>query len=271
MLKKVLKKPQGIVGMLIVTVLIFIAIFAPVLAPNDPMKENLLNKYITADGSFPLGADQLGRCELSRLIYGARYSIGMSLPAVLIVSVTGLIIGLWSTLKGGYIEKIVVILCNIFLAFPALIIAAAIVGVLGKSIFNSMLALMLASFAWYVRMVRSYTIIELNKDYITASQISGCTQWQIIFNHLLPNIIPQFAVYVSTGISTAILTLSAFSFLGLGLSVGTPEWGMLLNEARSGIYSHAEFLLYPSLCIIVAALGFNLLGEAFRDVSEEGS
>lgn len=145
------------------------------------------------------------------------------------------------------------------------------VGTLGKSIFNSMLALMLALFAWYVRMVRSYTLTELNKDYITAAKIAGCTEWQIILNHLLPNIIPQFAVYVSTGVSAAILTLSAFSFVGLGLPVGVPEWGMMLSEARGGMYSHAELLLYPALCIIIAALGFNLLGEVFRDISEEGS
>ena len=141
------------------------------------------------------------------------------------------------------------------------------VGTLGKSIFNSMLAL----FAWYVRMVRSYTLTELNKDYITAAKIAGCTEWQIILNHLLPNIIPQFAVCVSTGVSAAILTLSAFSFVGLGLPVGVPEWGMMLSEARGGMYSHAELLLYPALCIIIAALGFNLLGEVFRDISEEGS
>lgn len=271
MFKKVLKKPGGTVGIFIVAVLIFIAVFAPFLAPNNPMKEDLMNKYAPSGESFLLGADHLGRCEVSRLIYGARYSVGMSLPSVAIVAVMGLTVGLWSTFKGGYTERAMTVLCNIFMAFPALIIAAAIVGTMGKGVFNSMLALMLALFAWYVRMVRSYTLIELNKDYITAAKIAGCTGRQIIFNHLLPNIVPQFAVYVSTGVSTAILTLSAFSFVGLGLPVGVPEWGVMLSEARGGIYSHAEFLLYPALCIIIAALGFNLMGEVFRDISEEGS
>lgn len=270
-LKKLLKKPQGIIGILIVATLIFTALFAPVLAPNNPLKENLRNKYMPFEKDYPLGGDHLGRCELSRLIYGARYSVGMSVPSVLIVSALGLIVGLWSTHRGGYVEKVTTVLCNIFMALPALIIAAAIVGIAGKSMVNSMLALMLSTFAWYVRMVRSYTLIELNKNYITAAKIAGCKESQIVFNHLLPNIIPQFAIYVSTGISSAILTLSAFSFVGLGLPAGTPEWGMMLNEARGGLYSHAELLLYPSLCIMIAALGFNLLGEVFRDISEEGS
>lgn len=271
MIRKLWKKPQGRIGLVLVAMLIFIALFAPMLAPNDPMTEDLKNKYTPFGVDFPLGGDHLGRCELSRLMYGARYSVGMSLPSVIAVSVVGLVLGMWSTLKGGIVEKITVFLCNVFMAFPALIIAASVVGTMGKSIGNSMLALMLSLLAWYVRMVRSYTLIELNKDYVTAAKISGGTERQIVFRHLLPNILPAFAVYVSTGISTSILTLSAFSFVGLGLPAGVPEWGAMLNEARGGLYSHAEYLVYPAFCIILAALGFNLLGEAFRDLSEEGS
>ncbi len=271
MLKKILKNPQGAVGIFIICILLSVAVFAPYLAPNDPLKGELMYKYAPAGEQFLLGADQLGRCELSRLIYGARYSVGMSIVAIGILSIMGLFIGTWSTFRGSYIESIMTVLCNIFMALPALIIAAAMVGVFGRNMYNSMFALVLAMWAWYVRMVRSLTLTELNKEYITAARISGCTDGQIVFRHLIPNVIPQFSVYVSTGISTTILTLSMFSFMGLGFPIGTPEWGMMLNESRGSLYSHAELLIYPAICIIITALGFNLLGEALRDVSEEGS
>lgn len=270
MFKKVCKNPKGVFGMCIILIVVLAAAFAPYLAPHDPLQEDLINKYASAGTEFPLGADQLGRCEFSRLVYGARYSIGMCLPIMVLLSVFGLAAGTWSAYIGGYTEKTVVLLCIIFMALPALIISAAITGMFGKNIANTMVALFLASWAWYVKMVRSYTLIELNKDYITAAQLAGCTDLQIVFKHLIPNVIPQFAVYVSTGVATAILTLSAFSFIGLGLPVGTPEWGVMLNEARGSWYSHTEFLLYPACCIMITALGFNLLGEALRDVVEDG-
>ena len=120
--------------------------------------------------------------------------------------------------------------------------------------------------AWFVRIVRSYSVQEMGKDYILAARISGCNTGKLVFRHLIPNILPQFLVYVSTGVASSIIMVSSFAFLGLGLPSGTPEWGAMLNDARTALYSHPELLIYPGLCIFVTAAGFNLFGEALRDI-----
>ena len=119
---------------------------------------------------------------------------------------------------------------------------------------------------WFVRVVRSYSVQEMGKDYILAARISGCNTGKLVFRHLIPNILPQFLVYVSTGVASSIIMVSSFAFLGLGLPSGTPEWGAMLNDARTALYSHPELLIYPGLCIFVTAAGFNLFGEALRDI-----
>ena len=125
--------------------------------------------------------------------------------------------------------------------------------------------------AWFARTVRSYAAAEMGKEYITAARISGCGTAGLIFRHLIPNILPQCIVYVSTGVASAIIMISSFSFLGLGLPEGTAEWGAMMNEARTGLYSHPEMLVYPGICILITAGGFNLFGEALRDaLTSEG-
>ena len=212
------------------------------------------------------GTDQLGRCTLSRLLYGARYSIGISLPVLLILSVIGLIVGTFSACAGEKADHFITILCDVFIAFPSLIIAIAVIGVLGNGLQNIAVSVVIATWAWFVRIVRSYSVQEMGKDYILAARISGCNTGKLVFRHLIPNILPQFLVYVSTGVASSIIMVSSFAFLGLGLPSGTPEWGAMLNDARTALYSHPELLIYPGLCIFVTAAGFNLFGEALRDI-----
>ena len=223
-------------------------------------------KYAQPDAEYPLGTDQLGRCTLSRLLYGARYSIGISLPVLLILSVIGLIVGTFSACAGEKADHFITILCDVFIAFPSLIIAIAVIGVLGNGLQNIAVSVVIATWAWFVRIVRSYSVQEMGKDYILAARISGCNTGKLVFRHLIPNILPQFLVYVSTGVASSIIMVSSFAFLGLGLPSGTPEWGAMLNDARTALYSHPELLIYPGLCIFVTAAGFNLFGEALRDI-----
>ena len=268
MLKKIVRNPQAVAGLVIILLVLLAAALAPVISPNAPETVDVTLKYLKPCAAYPLGTDQLGRCVLSRLLYGARYSIGMSLPALLILSLIGLILGSISACAGKRTDRVITILCDIFIAFPALVIAAAVIGILGNGLFNIVIAMVIAMWAWFTRMVHSYAAVEMGRDYILAARISGCGTLKIVVRHLIPNIMPQFVVYLSTGVASAILMVSSFSFLGLGFPAGTAEWGAMLSEARSGLYTHPELLIYPGICILITAAGFNLFGEALRDMLE---
>ena len=272
MAKKILHNPQAITGLILILLVLLAAVFAPILAPHNPEAVDVVNKHLSPSTNYPLGTDQLGRCEFSRLLYGARYSIGMSLPTIFVLSTIGLLLGSFSACAGKRADRILIMLCDIFIAFPALIIAAAIIGILGNGMQNIVISIVIAMWAWFTRVVRSYAVVEMGRDYILGARISGCGTMKIILRHLIPNIMPQFLVYVSTGVASTILMVSSFSFLGLGLPSGISEWGSMLNDARSNLYSHPILLIYPGLCILITVAGFNLFGEALRDIigTEEG-
>ncbi len=266
MIKKIFGNPQAVVGLLMIVIVIICALFAPSIAPNDPYEINPAMKYHAADSEFPLGTDQLGRCELSRLIYGARYSLGVSVPMIIVLAVLGLFIGTLSVCGGEKLDRIITFICDVFISFPSLIISIAVISILGNGLQNIGIAVVVSMWAWFARTVRSYAVTEMGKEYILAARISGCGTLKLIFKHLIPNILPQFIVYFSTGIASAILMVSSFAFLGLGLPSGTPEWGAMLNDARTCLYTHPEMLIYPGVCILITTGGFNLFGEALRDI-----
>jgi peptide/nickel transport system permease protein len=266
MIKKLLKNPQAISGLTLSLVMLLVALFAPVLAPNDPAQLDTTKKFAPPSEEYPLGTDQLGRCELSRLLYGARYSLAVSLPILCVLAIIGLALGTLSACAGQKTDRVLTIICDTFISFPSLIIAVAVIGVLGNGLQNIGIAMVIAMWAWFTRIVRSYAIVEMGKDYILAARISGCGTLKLIVRHLIPNILPQFFVYLSTSVASAILMVSSFAFLGLGLPAGVAEWGAMLGDARANLYSHPELLIYPGLFILVTAAGFNLFGEALRDV-----
>ena len=242
MLRKIWRNPQAVIGLGLIVLICAVAILAPLLAPHAPDEVNPLMKYQAPSADYPLGTDQLGRCELSRLLYGARASLGLALPILILLGGIGLILGMMTACIGGWFDRVVTGISQVFIAFPTLIIAVAIIGVLGNGLQNIIWAVVISMWA------------------------SGCGMWQLIVHHLIPNILPQFLVYFSTGVASAILTVSSFSFLGLGLPSGTAEWGAMLEEAQVALYSHPELLIYPGICIFIAAAGFNLFGEALRDI-----
>lgn len=265
MVKRILRNPQAVLGILLIVIVLAAAFFAPLIAPNDPEAVSMANKYAAPSEEYPLGADQLGRCELSRLLYGARYSLMISVPVLIIIALIGLALGTLSACSGMIFDRIMTVVCDIFISFPSLIIAAAVIGILGTGIQNIAIAVIVSMWAWFTRVVRSYAVVEMGKDYMIAARISGCSRFRLIVRHLIPNILPQFFVYFSTGIASSILMVSGFAFLGLGFPAGVPEWGAMLNDARSSLYSHPELLIYPGIFILITAAGFNLFGEALRD------
>lgn len=266
MSRRILRNPQALIGLALIVLVLIAALFAPILAPHDPELVNPNNKYLSASGEYPLGTDQLGRCVLSRLLYGARYSLAISLPTLCVLALVGLVLGTLSACAGARVDRVMTIICDTFISFPALVIAVAIIGILGNGLQNIAIAIVISMWAWFTRTVRSYAVVEMGKDYILAARISGCRRGKLILFHLIPNILPQVFVYLSTGVASSIMMVSSFAFLGLGLPAGVAEWGAMLNDARTNLYSHPELLIYPGLCILMTAAGFNLFGEALRDI-----
>lgn len=266
MVKKILRNPQALLGLLLILAVLSAAVLAPAFAPNDPDAVDMSKKYLAPCPEYPLGADALGRCELSRLIFGARYSMGVSLPILLLLSVIGLLLGTFSACAGKKTDRVLTLICDTFISFPQLAIAVGVIGMLGNGFENVVIAIVIAMWAWFARIVRAYALTERSKDYIFAARISGCGTVRLVFQHLIPNIMPQFLVYCTTGVASSILMVSSFAFLGLGLPSGTAEWGAMLNDARAALYSHPQLLVFPGICILITAAGFNLFGEAMRDI-----
>ena len=259
------RKGQIIVGLALILIFILMALAAPLLAPNDPNATDLALKNAPPSSEYPLGCDQMGRCELSRLLYGARYSMGLTIPVLIVLAAFALFVGCYSSYKGGLVDEVMRILCDILMAFPLIVIAMALVSAVDNSVASVIIAIGISMLAWFLRMVRSYAKTECGKEYIEAARISGASGLRIVLRHLIPNVFPQFVVYFTTGIATAIMSVSSFAFLGVGLIAGTPEWGAMLNEARNSVYSNPALLIYPGICLIVCCAGFNLLGEGLRD------
>lgn len=269
MLKKIFKNPQAVIGLVIIAIVAVSALLAPLLAPHDPNEKDLLMKFSAPCADYPLGTDSLSRCELSRLLYGARYSLGISLPVLLIIAALGLFLGTLSACAGEKTDRILTFICDVFISFPQLVIAVAVIGIMGEGIGSLMVAIVVAMWAWFTRMVRSYAVMEMGKDYILAARIDGCSTVKLVFRHLIPNVLPQFIVYLSTGVASSIIMVSGFAFIGLGLPAEVPEWGAMLNSARNTLFSHPEMLVWPGLCIMLTSAGFNLFGEALRDIVED--
>ena len=266
MRNKLLHNPQAVMGALLIAIILLMGVLAPFLAPHDPMAVDITKKFLEPCNEYPFGTDQLGRCVLSRLLYGARYSLGMALPILAILALIGTMLGMLCAWIGGLFDRIMNIICDIFMAFPPLVIVLTLIGVIGQGAVNLILSIILSMWVWFVKVVRSYVLIEKDKDYITAAKISGCSGADILFSHILPNILPLLVVYFSTGIASIILMISGYSFLGLGLGNDIPEWGAMLNSAKQYLYSNPMLIVYPGICILLTAAGFNLFGEALRDI-----
>lgn len=258
-------KGQVIIGSVLILLFIIMALTAPLLAPNDPNTIDLALKNAQPSANYPLGCDQMGRCELSRLLYGARYSMALTIPALIVVAAFALFVGCYTSYKDGLLDEVMRILCDILMAFPLIVVAMALVSAVDNSVISIIIAIGISMLAWFLRMVRSYAKTECGKEYIEAARISGSSGLRIVPRHLIPNVFPQFVVYFTTGIATAIMSVSSFAFLGVGLIAGTLEWGAMLGEARNSVYSNPALLIYPGICLIACCAGFNLLGEGLRD------
>jgi dipeptide transport system permease protein len=258
----------GMVGLGLVTLLILAAIFAPLLAPYPPdeqMRDAILHAPTWFSGAYPLGTDDVGRDVLSRLLYGARLSLSIGAMVVALGAIVGTLLGLIAGFAGGAIDALVMRLMDIMLALPTLLLAIAVVAVLGPGLTNAMLAVAIVLLPAFVRLTRAAVMVELGKDYVAASRMAGAGRPRLMFLTVLPNCLAPLIVQASLGFSSAILDTAALGFLGLGAQPPTPEWGTMLADALQFVQSAWWVVTFPGLAILLTVLGFNLVGDGLRD------
>ncbi len=245
---------------------IVLALIAPLLAPHDPLATNFAKVLQPSSPEYPLGTDQLGRCVLSRLLYGARTSLLLTFMMIGIVFSLGVAVGVVAGFLRGLVDTLLMRLCDTLMAFPGLIFAIAVVGMLGPGLFNTVVALSVVWWAKYARMARSLVISLQQKEFVAAAAFSGARKIQIISRTILPNMLPPLIVMAMMDVGGMMLSISGLSFLGLGAQPPDPEWGAMLNEGRRYLQTAPWLLIYPGLAIFSTVIIFNLLGDSLRDV-----
>jgi nickel transport system permease protein len=250
---------------LILCGLFLITIFAPWLAPNDPVVVNLAHKLEPPSLNYPLGTDHLGRCTLSRILYGARISLGFAMLIFISALSIGLIIGIIAGYKGGWVDQLLMRFGDGVMAIPSLLFVLGFVGIWGAGLKQVVLGLILVQWVYYARVIRGMVLSLKEQNYIAAAKISGSSQWTIMKKHIIPNVLPQLAVMGTLEMGWAIMNLSSMSFLGLGVQPPIPEWGAMIHEGKSYIRTNPALMLYPGLMIMLVVVTFNLLGEALSE------
>ncbi len=263
---KIRRNTFAIAGLVILVLLIIIAVGAPVFAPHDPLEMNLRNA-LQPPGTpdHILGTDELGRDTLSRLIYGSRISLSVGLIVVIISGSIGVVLGAISGYFGGIIDTIIMRLVDVLMAFPFLILAIAVVSILGASLTNVMITLGLVSWTSYARLVRGMVLSLREEEFVAAARVIGTNHWKIIWRHILPNTLGIVIVQATFGAAVAILSASALSFLGMGAQPPIAEWGAMLSTAKQNMRAHPVLAIAPGLAIMITVLAINFVGDALRD------
>ena len=243
-----------------------ISLLAPYIAPNDPYAVDLTKTLQPPSKEFLFGTDSLGRCVFSRVLYGANRTIFSAIIVVLITFLFGTTVGIISGYIGGKIDRLIMRIVDVFLAFPGLVLAIAVAGLLGGCMINAMIAISLISWTKYARIARSKVLEIKEETFIQASKISGHNALHIMIKHILPNILAYLIVTASLDIGTVIMEMSSLSFLGLSSPLPTPEWGAMISEGKSVIQFAPWTLLAPGLAILIVVVLFNLLGDIIRDL-----
>ena len=270
-LSQMWRNKTAVAGLIIIVIFILFAIFAPYISPHDPLETALYEQlkppvwYEGGTTKYLLGTDDLGRDILSRLIYGARISLMVSVISVSLAFFFGTLIGAISGYKKGWIDNITMRLMDIILSFPYILLAIVIVAYLGPSLKNAMIAIGITYVPRFARIVRGSVLEECEKDYVTAARAIGAKEFRIIFLAILPNCLGPLIVQTTLNFASAILDAAALSFLGLGAQPPTPEWGAMIAQSRSLILRASWVMTLPGLAILFAVLGFNLLGDGLRD------
>jgi len=264
-LKKRLKNLQIVMGGSIVFVLVIMAIFAPLVAPLDPLAIDVPGRLSPPSAYHWLGTDALGRDVFSRLIFGTRISLMIGVLASFFGAVVGVTIGIISGYYGKWVDAVVMRFCDILLAFPGILLALGIITILGAGTFNTIIAVSIFAVPIFARIARGQAMQVKKAEYIDAIKTVGASDLRILTRHILPNILSPITVQMTLYVASAIVTAASLSFLGLGTQQPTPEWGTMLADGREFLLQAPHLVLYPGLSILITVLGINLLGDGLRD------
>jgi len=255
---------NGLAGFM-VGVVLFCAIFGNLIAPYDPIEMELSKRLQPPSPAHLFGTDEFGRDVLSRVIVGARVSLQVAGLVLSVAAIFGLILGSVAGLVGGWVDELLMRFTDLFLAFPALVLAMAIAAALGPSLRNTMIALITVYWPWYARLVRSQVLSLREQDFVLAARSIGAGTTRIITHHLFPNLVPILITQITLDIGYAVLSTSGLSFLGLGAQPPTAEWGAMITTARNFLRESWWYATFPGLALAITVLGFNLLGDGLRD------
>lgn len=270
--QRIRRNRLAMAGLVIVGVLVVVAAFAPGIAPHDPLAQDLSRRLLPpgTPGNL-LGTDDFGRDILSRIIFGARITLYIIALVAVTAPALGLLIGTVAGYFGGWVDATLMRLTDIFLAFPRLILALALVAVLGPGIENAVLAIALTAWPPYARVARAETLTVRSSDYIAAIRLQGASAPRIIAGHVVPMCLPSVIIRVTLDMAGVILIAAGLGFLGLGVLPPTPEWGLMISSGRKFLFEQWWVATMPGLAIFIVSLGFNLLGDGLRDVLDPRS
>lgn len=265
-LRRFLRDRLATVGMVVLALLALAAIFAPLLAPHDPNLTDPRNNLLGSSSLHPLGTDWLGRDVLSRLLYGARWSLGIAAAATLSVMVIGTVVGMVAGYFGGWVDTVIMRVVDALLALPNLVLYLAVLGILGPGLVNLVIALISVSWVRYARVMRGLVLSVREQNFVRASRSLGAGHRRVMVRHIFPNVVSPMVVLGSLQLGEIILSVAALGFLGLGAQPPTPEWGTMINQGRIYLQTNPVLMIYPGIAISLAVLSFNLMGDGLRDV-----
>ncbi len=251
---------------LLVLLLIAITVLAPVISPYNPLEAVMKDANAAPSAAHLFGTDKLGRDVLSRILYGASYSLTSVLALVAIIFIVGTALGIFAGYFGGIVDTVIMRLADMMISFPGVILAIAIAGILGGSLINAMIAMLCVTWTKYARLARSLVLKIKKRDFVDAAIVSGGSPAHILWVHILPNILPLMVITAAADIGAMMMELAGLSFLGFGSQPPAPEWGLMLNEGRQQLQTAPWLMIFPGLAIFVTVVIFNLWGDALRDV-----
>lgn len=249
-----------------VLLLILVAVAAPLLATHDPYAAVMSDAYQPPSAEHFFGTDKLGRDNFSRILYGAAYSLSSVLLLVFLIFVVGTTLGVLAGYLGGRTDMVIMRIADMMISFPGMILAIAIAGILGGSLVNAMIALIIVTWTKYARLARSMVLKIKERDFVVAAVVNGGKPLHILWQHILPNILPLMIITAAADIGAMMMELAGLSFLGFGSQPPAPEWGLMLNEGRQQLQTAPWLMVFPGLAIFITVVIFNLWGDALRDV-----
>ncbi len=264
-LRRLVRDRAALAGMVVAALFVVGALAAPWISPHDPVATDFTDRFASPSFAHPLGTDNVGRDVLSRILHGARLSLGMAVAATAGITLLGLILGLVSAMYGRLADTLIMRAADVLQALPMLILALVLVGLLGQGLRTLIIVISLIGWPLYARIVRGTTLKVREQDFVEAARAAGASRLRVIVRHIVPNLLGPMVVLSTLDMGRVLLTVSGLSFLGFGISPPTPEWGAMLSEARAFLDRAPQLLAYPGLAITLMVLAFNLAGDGLRD------